>query len=106
MPSRVEKRIVWRDLLPCDCKSKRSRDSRFRPGRLAVVDSDRRMKLVNNAAEASWSPGQRWSALSSNERWWCADGSGQRDAAALLTHAVSTRAVHGTLRGNDAGAQR
>ena len=57
---------------------------------LLVVDSTGRMKLINQAAERIL--GHPREALVGahfqDERWWSADGSGKRDAAALLAHAV------------------
>ena len=57
---------------------------------LLVLDPTGRMKLVNRGAETIL--GHRREALLGaqfqDERWWCADGSGNRDAAALLERAL------------------
>lgn len=57
---------------------------------VVLVDPGGRVKQVNHAAERIM--GHPRDALVGarfeDERWWCADGSGKRDAAALLTRAV------------------
>ena len=55
-----------------------------------VLDPAGRMKLVNKAAEHILGhPRQALvGARFQDERWWCADGAGNRDAAALLKRAV------------------
>src|SRR5436190_11557763 len=57
---------------------------------LLVVEPTGRMKLVNHAAERILGHPREAlvGAQFQNERWWCEDGSGQRDAAALLRCAV------------------
>jgi PAS domain S-box-containing protein len=67
---------------------------------LLVVEPTGRMKLVNHAAERIL--GHPRDALVGaqfqDERWWCADGSGNRDAAALLARALEDPAMfHGEL---------
>jgi PAS domain S-box-containing protein len=67
---------------------------------LLVLDPTGRMKLVNPAAEHIL--GHRREVLVGaqfeDERWWCADGSGNRDAAALLGHAIEQPDLfHGEL---------
>src|SRR6266851_2220195 len=67
---------------------------------LLVIEPTGRMKLVNQAAERIL--GHPRAALVGaqfqDERWWCADGSGNRDAAALLRHAVEQPELfHGEL---------
>ena len=67
---------------------------------LLVVEPTGRMKLVNQAAERIL--GHTREALVGaqfqDERWWCADGSGNRDAAALLARAVEQPELfHGEL---------
>jgi PAS domain S-box-containing protein len=67
---------------------------------LLVLEPTGRMKLVNEAAERILGhPRQALiGAQFEDERWWCADGSGKRDAAALLTHAVQQPDLfHGEL---------
>src|SRR5438270_2055927 len=67
---------------------------------LLVLEPTGRMKLVNEAAERILGhPRQALiGAQFEEERWWCADGSGKRDAAALLTHAVQQPDLfHGEL---------
>jgi len=57
---------------------------------LLVVEPTGRMKLVNKAAERILGHAREAlvGAQFQNERWWSEDGSGQRDAAALLKTAV------------------
>jgi PAS domain S-box-containing protein len=67
---------------------------------LLVLDPTGRMKLVNRAAERIL--GHPREALVGahfeDERWWCEDGSGNRDATALLKHAVEQPdLLHGEL---------
>jgi len=67
---------------------------------LLVVEPTGRMKLVNQAAERILGHPRKAlvGAQFQDERWWCADGSGQRDAAALLTRAVEQPELfHGEL---------
>jgi sigma-B regulation protein RsbU (phosphoserine phosphatase) len=67
---------------------------------LLVVEPTGRIKLVNHAAECilGHSRGALIGAHFQDERWWCADGSGNRDAAALLKRAVQQPEVfHGDL---------
>jgi PAS domain S-box-containing protein len=58
---------------------------------LLVVDPSGRMKLVNQAAERILGHPRRAliGAKFQDERWWSEDGSGERDAAALLHQAVT-----------------
>jgi PAS domain S-box-containing protein len=67
---------------------------------LLVVEPTGRMKLVNEAAERIL--GHPREALVGHqfqdERWWCADGGGTRDAAALFARAVEQPELfHGEL---------
>ena len=57
---------------------------------LLVLDPAGRMKLVNLAAEHILGHPREAlvGAIFQDERWWCADGSGNRDAAALLKRAI------------------
>jgi PAS domain S-box-containing protein len=67
---------------------------------LLVVEPSGRIKLVNHAAECilGHPRGALVGALFQDERWWCADGSGNRDAAALLKSAVQQPELfHGEL---------
>jgi PAS domain S-box-containing protein len=60
---------------------------------LLVIEPTGRIKLVNHAAESILGHPRSAlvGALFQDERWWCADGSGKRDAAALLQRAVQQR---------------
>src|SRR5438105_7671299 len=67
---------------------------------LLVVEPTGKMKLVNEAAERIL--GHPREALVGrhfqDERWWCADGSGKRDAAALFARALEQPdLLHGEL---------
>jgi PAS domain S-box-containing protein len=67
---------------------------------LLVVEPTGRMRLVNKAAERILGHPREAlvGAQFQDERWWCADGSGKRDAAALLRHAVDQPELfHGEL---------
>jgi len=67
---------------------------------LVVVEPTGRMKLVNEAAERILGHPREVlvGARFQDERWWCADGSGNRDAAALLARAVEQPELfHGEL---------
>jgi PAS domain S-box-containing protein len=67
---------------------------------LLVLEPTGRMKLVNRAAERILGHPRKAliGAQFQEERWWCADGSGKRDAAALLRHAVEEPDLfHGEL---------
>jgi PAS domain S-box-containing protein len=67
---------------------------------LLVLDPTGLMKLVNRAAvHILGHPREALvGAKFQDERWWCADGSGNRDAAALLRHAVEQPDLfHGEL---------
>jgi len=67
---------------------------------LLVVTPTGRMKLVNRAAERILGHARHalLGAQFQDERWWCADGSGNRDAAALLAHALEQPELfHGEL---------
>jgi PAS domain S-box-containing protein len=67
---------------------------------LLVVEPTGRMKLVNQAAERILGHPREAlvGAQFQDERWWCADGSGNRDADALLRHAVEQPELfHGEL---------
>jgi PAS domain S-box-containing protein len=57
---------------------------------LLVVEPSGRMKLVNQSAQRILGHPREAliGAQFQDERWWCEDGSGKRDAAALLKHAV------------------
>jgi len=58
------------------------------------------MKLVNHAAERILGHPREAlvGAQFQDERWWCADGSGERDAAALLRSAIEQPELfHGEL---------
>jgi PAS domain S-box-containing protein len=62
---------------------------------LLVVDPAGKMKLVNQAAERILGHPRKLliGAQFLDERWWSADGSGKRDAAALLAHATKQPAL-------------
>ncbi|MFL5409269.1 MAG: ATP-binding protein [Myxococcales bacterium] len=62
---------------------------------LLVVDPTGRMKLVNHAAERILGHPREAlvGARFQEERWWGMDGSGKRDAAALVAHATREPAV-------------
>ena len=65
-----------------------------------MVEPAGRMKLVNPAAERILGHSREAlvGAQFQDERWWCVDGSGQRDAAALLRRAVEhPELFHGEL---------
>ncbi len=67
---------------------------------MLVVEPTGRMKVVNHAAQRIL--GHPRDALVGaqfqDERWWCVDGSGNREAAALLAHALEHPAMfHGEL---------